>query len=107
MVDDYVFPQLRGLGHSPNSEYYGIADLKEAGEYLAHPILGSRLKEISSALLEHKGKDIETIMPGIDALKLKSSMTLFDAVCPGDIFAQVLDEFFAGRRDERTIGMIR
>ena len=102
----YVFPQLKGLGHSPNSIYYGINGVEEAKEYMAHPILGVRLREITQALLDVSGRDIEEIMPGIDALKLKSSMTLFDAVCPDDIFSQVLQIYFEGKRDGRTLQMI-
>lgn len=103
----YVFPQLKGLGHSPNSEYYGIDGIREAKEYLSHPVLGFRIREISAALLENAGKDIKTIMPGIDALKLKSSMTLFDYICPNDIFTQVLNTFYGGERDQLTLSMLR
>lgn len=103
----YVFPQLKGLGHSPNSEYYGIDGIREATAYLNHPVLGFRIREITAALLEHEGKDIKTIMPGIDALKLKSSMTLFDQICPNDIFAQVLNTFYRGERDQLTLSKLR
>lgn len=103
----YVFPQLKGLGHSPNSMYYGIDGIQEAKEYVNHPILGFRIKEISSVLLEHAGKEIETIMPGIDAVKLKSCMTLYDHICPYDVYAQVLNTFFKGERDQLTLSMLR
>lgn len=102
----YVFPQLRGLGHSFNSEYYGIEDLDEAKAYLANYILGPRLREITQALLDSPVKDIESIMPGIDAVKLKSSMTLFDAVCPDDVFDAVLQKYFNGKRDRLTLKRI-
>ena len=102
----YVFPQLKGLGHSPNSVFYGIDGLGEAKEYLSHPVLGQRLREITQALLDNPGKDIECIMPGIDAVKLKSSMTLFDAACPDDIFNDVLQKYYGGQRDQRTLEMI-
>lgn len=90
----YIFPQLRGLGESEMSYFYGINGLEEAKAYLAHPILSTRLIEISTALLEHKDKPIEDIMGYIDDMKLKSSMTLF-AIASKEIsiFHQVLDFF--------------
>ena len=107
----YIFPQLRGLGRSHNSEYYGIASLKEAKEYLGDPVLKKRLLEISEALLEHKGQDIHRIMGGIDAKKLCSSMTLFEVAGDDDegckVFGEILDTFFGGKRDGRTIGLLK
>lgn len=104
----YIFPQIKGLGHSPNAQFYGIRDLDEAREYLAHPVLGQRLREITNAVLTHKGEDIYEIMGSIiDALKLKSSMTLFDLVSPDDIFAEALDAFYSGQRDPRTIELVK
>lgn len=103
----YVFPQMKGLGHSPNAQFYGIVDLEEARAYLAHPVLGARLREITQEVLRHADRDIVSIMGWeIDARKFKSSMTLFDAVSPDDIFAQALDVFFAGRRDRRTLAAL-
>ena len=100
----FIFPQLKGLGHSYNSIYYGIESLKEAEDYLADPVLGKRLREITSEVLSHKDDDILVIMgSGIDAKKFRSSMTLFDAVCPHDIFAEALEAFFSGQRDPRTL----
>ena len=100
----FIFPQLKGLGHSYNSIYYGIESLKEAEDYLADPVLGKRLREITSAVLSHKDDDILAIMgSGIDAKKFRSSMTLFDLVCPGDVFAEALEVFFGGQRDPRTL----
>lgn len=99
----YIFPQLRGLGHSRCSHYYGIADRKEAEEYLAHPVLGPRLREISEALLANTNKSARTILGDIDAQKVKSSMTLFDSILPDDIFADVLDYFYNGERDRNSI----
>lgn len=99
----YVFPQLRGLGHSSNATFYGIFDREEAIEYLAHPILGARLREISSALLSHRGKPAEDILGSIDAMKVRSCMTLFDSVSPDDIFAEVLDAFYDGERDPKSL----
>lgn len=103
----YIFPQMKGLGFSYNSEYYGITSLQEARNYLENELLRKRLFEITESLLMHKGKDIESIMGDIDALKLKSSMTLFDAVQPGSIFGEVLDEFYGGERCRRTLEKIR
>ena len=103
----YIFPQIKGLGFSYNSEYYGITSLQEAKDYLENELLRKRLFEITESLLMHKGKDIESIMGDIDALKLKSSMTLFDAVQPGGIFGEVLDEFYGGERCRRTLEKIR
>ena len=103
----YIFPQIKGLGFSYNSEYYGITSLQEAKDYLENELLRKRLFKITESLLMHKGKDIESIMGDIDALKLKSSMTLFDAVQPGSVFGEVLDEFYGGERCRRTLEKIR
>ncbi|MBM6891296.1 DUF1810 domain-containing protein [Bacteroides caecigallinarum] len=102
----YIFPQIKDLGFSYNSEYYGISSLQEARDYLNHEVLGKRLQEITASLLLHRGKDIELIMGDIDAVKLKSSMTLFDAIQPGDIFGEVLDEFYSGERCRRTLELL-
>lgn len=99
----YVFPQLRGLAHSRMSHFYGIIDRNEAEAYLAHPVLGPRLREITKALLEHSGKSAVEILGGIDAQKVRSCMTLFDCIAPNDIFADVLDIFYKGKRDSRSI----
>lgn len=91
----YIFPQQKGLGHSYNSQYYGLDGIDEAREYLKHPVLGTRLREICEVLLQHKGKDIYQIMgSSIDVLKLQTSMRLFDKVSPNDIFDKVLEVFF-------------
>ena len=103
----YIFPQIKGLGFSYNSEYYGITSLQEARDYLENELLRKRLFKITESLLMHKGKDIESIMGDIDAMKLKSSMTLFDAVQPGSVFGEVLDEFYGGERCRRTLEKIR
>lgn len=102
----YIFPQIKGLGFSYNSEYYGISSLQEAMDYLNHELLGKRLIEITASLLLHRGKNIEQIMGTIDAVKLKSSMTLFDVVQPGSVFGEVLDEFYSGERCRRTLEFI-
>jgi uncharacterized protein (DUF1810 family) len=99
----YIFPQIKGLGRSYQSEYYGIANRQEAEAYLAEPILNARLREITLALLEHKDQTAEQILGRIDAMKVKSSMTLFDAITPNDIYADALNTFFAGKRCNRTL----
>ena len=102
----YIFPQLRGLGKSDMSYNYGISGLQEAREYLAHPVLCERLTKICEALLEHKGKNAYDIFGSIDAKKLKSSMTLFAiASNEGSVFHQVLDCFFDGKMDKRTLAL--
>ena len=92
----YIFPQQKGLGHSFNSQYYGLDGLDEARAYLAHPILGARLREISNALLAHAGKrEIDTIMGSrVDVMKLQTCMNLFNKVSADDVFKRVLNAFF-------------
>ena len=103
----YIFPQLKGLGHSTYSQYYGLADTDEARTFLANPCLNERLREITNALLIHKDRNIERLMgSSIDALKLKSSITLFDAISPNDIFSKVLDAFYDGKKDRNTLQII-
>lgn len=102
----YIFPQLKHLGHSHNSKYYGISGIEEATAYLQHPILGPRLREVASTILNLSGNDAEAIFGCIDAMKLRSSMTLFDVVSPNDIFAQVVDKYFNGQRDILTLEII-
>ena len=103
----FIFPQIKGLGRSYNAAYYAIQSMEEAEAYLADPVLGKRLREITSTILSHKKDDIRTIMGGgIDTMKFRSSMTLFDLVCPGDIFEEALDTFLGGRRDQRTLQIV-
>ena len=103
----YIFPQIKGLGYSYNSNYYGIKDAAEAGEYLAHPILGNRLREVSEALLGlPENLTAREILGDIDALKVKSSMTLFYAVSKEPLFRRVLDRYYNGELDHRTINKL-
>ena len=99
----YIFPQHKNLGYSYNSKFYGISCFEEGREYLAHPILGTRLREILTDLLKHQDQSIEDILGEFDTLKLKSSMTLFDLISPNDIFSTVLDVFYKGERDQLTL----
>ena len=104
----FIFPQMRGLGCSSMAENYGIKSIEEARAYLENPILKKRLIEISSALLKHKGKSTAyEILGTLDAIKVRSSMTLFDHVIPNAIFADVLDAFYNGERDVMTLELLK
>ncbi len=102
----FVFPQVVGLGHSASARRYAIYSTEEARAFLAHPELGSRLRRCCALLLEHGGTAPEQIFGVVDALKLRSSMTLFDAVCSGDVFADVLTGFYGGERDSLSLAVI-
>ena len=102
----YIFPQLRGLGRSETARFYGIEDMAEARAYLAHPVLGPRLSACTLALLPHHGTPPERIMGGIDALKLRSSMTLFEAAGGGPEFGEVLEAYYGGERCPLTINLL-
>lgn len=99
----YVFPQIKGLGHSYNSEFYGISSKEEAKAYLEHPILGKRLRYITLTLLDCSSSSVFKILGYPDVLKVQSCMTLFDMVSPNDIFCNVLDRFYEGKGCEKTI----
>ena len=99
----FVFPQVAGLGRSPMAQRYAISGLAEAHAYLAHPVLGPRLVEASQALLELSGRDPVRVLGSTDALKLRSSMTLFETAAPDErVFGEVLERYFGGERDEAT-----
>ena len=99
----FVFPQITGLGQSPVSRMYAISGLAEAQAYLAHPVLGSRLVECAAIVAGLSGRTAEQIFGGIDALKLRSSMTLFLRAAPDEpVFRQVLDQYFGGKPDPAT-----
>ena len=103
----FIFPQIKGLGSSDNANYYAIANLEVANEFLAHPILGKHLIEISELLLTFKRKSAESIFGDLDARKLRSSMTLFSLVENADpIFQEILDAFFSGETDSLTLSII-
>jgi uncharacterized protein (DUF1810 family) len=99
----FVFPQVAGLGQSWVSRQYAIASLDEARAYLAHPVLGRRLRECASLVLAAPASSAEAIFGGTDAMKLRSSMTLFLRAAPGEVlFRRMLDRFWAGIPDSRT-----
>ncbi len=103
----FVFPQIAGLGHSPMARFYAIASAAEARAYLAHPLLGPRLAACTGAMLAHKGRSAETILGPVDALKFRSSLTLFEAAADDPtLFAEALDAFCDGERDERTLALV-
>ena len=99
----FIFPQIIGLGESDNAIYYSIVNIEEATKFLSHEVLGKRLREITNELLKLKTNDPEEIFGEIDAMKLKSSMTLFDCVEENSIFDEVLKKYFNGQRDELTL----
>lgn len=102
----YIFPQVKGLGMSYNSQYYGIEGLEEARAYLQHPVLGARLREITTAFLNLKDTNAEEVFGGLDAMKVRSCMTLFDEVAEDDLFMQVLEKYYQGEKDELTLARL-
>ena len=99
----FVFPQIAGLGSSPMSRRYAISSLAEARAYLAHPLLGRRLEECARILTELDGSSAHEIFGSVDAMKLRSSMTLFARAAPENpLFRAVIDRYFDGRADEAT-----
>ena len=103
----YIFPQIKGLGHSSTSEHYGIRSMDEAEEYVKHPVLGKRLMNISKELLRLPGSDAHQIFGSPDDMKLRSSMTLFSLVKESDpVFEEVLKKYFNGERDKRTFEIV-
>jgi uncharacterized protein (DUF1810 family) len=104
----FVFPQIAGLGQSSMSKRYAISSLEEAEAYLAHPILGPRLIECARILTDTRDRSADDIFGGIDAMKLRSSMTLFAHAAPDDpVFREVLDQYFGGIADDRTERLLR
>lgn len=99
----FVFPQIAGLGRSATSRKYAISSLDEAKAYLAHPVLGARLRECADIVAETQGNSAGQIFGDVDALKLHSSMTLFMRAAPNEaLFKQVLDQYFGGQPDPGT-----
>lgn len=102
----YIFPQIAGLGMSYTAQLYSIQDISEARDYIAHPVLGARLIEISRALLALDSSDATAVMGYPDDLKLCSCMTLFKQVSDAPVFGAVLDKFYGGRADARTLAIL-
>jgi uncharacterized protein (DUF1810 family) len=103
----FVFPQLRGLGSSGMADFYGIASLAEARAYLAHSVLGPRLRAATAAVLAVQGGDLRAIFGSPDDMKFRSSMTLFERAAAGeDAFGDALERLCAGARDDRTLALL-
>ncbi|HET7606740.1 MAG TPA: DUF1810 domain-containing protein [Sphingomicrobium sp.] len=103
----FVFPQLAGLGRSPTAEFFGLASFEEARTYLAHPVLGSRLRQAVEILLRWAdGRSAEQILGPVDSMKLRSSLTLFDRIEPKASFERALLAFFEGKPDELTLALL-
>ena len=103
----YVFPQMRGLGFSSTSQFYGISGLDEARAYLAHPVLGPRLIECAEAVLELTGVSAHEIFGSPDDMKLRSSATLFTRASePGSVFMRLLHKYFDGVPDTSTLELL-
>ena len=102
----FVFPQLRGLGHSTTAHRFGISSMAEARAYLEHPILGARLRECAAMLLAHEGRSAREILGYPDDLKVCSSMTLFAHAGQDRVFGAVLDAFYNGQEDSATLKLL-
>lgn len=103
----YIFLQIEGLGHSPTTRRYSLTSIEEARQYLAHPVLGTRLKECCEAVLAVQGRSAEDIFGHPDDWKLRSSMTIFElAAGAGSVFSRVLEKYCQGRRDAKTLQIV-
>jgi uncharacterized protein (DUF1810 family) len=103
----YIFPQTDGLGYSSTAKHYAIKSLDEAKAYLAHPVLGPRLVECAEAMLGIENRTANEILGSPDDLKLRSCATLFACVSPaGSVFERVLEKFYVGERDDKTLGLV-
>jgi uncharacterized protein (DUF1810 family) len=102
----YIFPQVQGLGFSETSKFYAIKNIDEAKEFLLHPVLGNRLVNLCNELLKLESDNANSIFGSPDDLKLKSSMTLFSSLNINPVFQMVLDKFFNGKGDNKTLELI-
>lgn len=103
----FVFPQLKGLGRSSTAQHFGIASRDEALAYWQHPVLGPRLKQCTELMLDVSGRSALQVLGSPDDMKFRSSMTLFEQVAPEEpVFAQAIERYFAGERDERTLALL-
>ena len=104
----FVFPQVQGLGNSPMAVKFSVKSREEARRYLEHPLLGVRLRECADAVHAFEGRSASDIFGYPDDLKLKSSMTLFESVAePGSVFGKVLEKYFQGEKDVRTLEVLQ
>ena len=103
----FVFPQVEGLGQTPTSQFFGVRGLAEARAYVAHPVLGPRLVAAARVLADLPGDDAVAVLGSTDAMKLRSSMTLFAAADPDEpVYVEVLDKYFGGRQDDATLSRL-
>jgi uncharacterized protein (DUF1810 family) len=102
----FIFPQLAGLGSSSTAQYYGIRSAAEARAYLDHPVLGARYLECVAALQDLPTSDPQAVFGDVDAMKLRSSLTLFEAVAPSPLLAAAIDRWFGGERDQATLRLL-
>lgn len=103
----FIFPQIRGLGHSPTAQFFAIRSRAEAEAYLEHPVLGVRLRECTALANAVEGRGVSEIFGFPDDLKFRSSMTLFAEIAPDEpVFRQALDRYFGGEPDERTVELM-
>ena len=103
----FVFPQVEGLGQTPTSQFFGVRGLAEATAYVAHPVLGPRLVAAARVLADLPGDDAVAMLGSTDAMKLRSSMTLFAAADPDEpVYVEVLDKYFGGRQDDATLSRL-
>ncbi len=103
----FVFPQLSGLGRSAMAQHYALRSLDEARGFLAHPVLGLRLRECTKAVLAVQGRDARAIFGAPDDLKFRSSLTLFDLAAPDDVFGAALNHYFGGQGDALTLEKVK
>ena len=103
----FIFPQFAGLGHSPMAQRYAIGSIAEARAYLADPVLGTRYRECVASLQALPATTAERVFGGIDAIKLKSSLTLFDEAGHEPLFSEAIGRWFEGQRDEATLRLLR
>ncbi|MEO0032449.1 MAG: hypothetical protein RIS94_2207 [Pseudomonadota bacterium] len=103
----FIFPQIEGLGQSPTARHFAIRSVGEAQAYLDHPLLGARYVECVEALQDLPLSDPVAVFGPVDAVKLRSSLTLFEAARPLPLFTAALERWFGGRRDERTLHLIQ
>jgi uncharacterized protein (DUF1810 family) len=103
----FVFPQVEGLGQTPTSQFFGVRGHAEATAYVAHPVLGPRLVAAARVLADLPGDDAVAVLGSTDAMKLRSSMTLFAAADPDEpVYVEVLDKYFGGRQDDATLSRL-